>query len=242
MFAWMREIFSSIQGEGIYVGCRQIFLRFAGCNLKCAYCDTPGKATPSCRCEVIPGRKDFFLPNPLSSLQVAQVVEKLNPAIHHSFSLTGGEPLLHHEFLRVLIPRLKEYLGKIYLETNGTLPQELNSVIHLIDFIAMDVKLPGVSRLPPLWEKHKEFLTIASQKQTFVKVVVDENTSLQELDRALQLIREGGEFPFVIQPVTLKNGQLGISPERLLLLQERALKFLPGTRVIPQIHRVLGLL
>ncbi|MBN1405468.1 MAG: 7-carboxy-7-deazaguanine synthase QueE, partial [Candidatus Omnitrophica bacterium] len=40
------EIFSSIQGEGIYVGERQIFIRFAGCNLNCVYCDTKNNKKP----------------------------------------------------------------------------------------------------------------------------------------------------------------------------------------------------
>ena len=38
--AKIKEIFSSIQGEGEYIGCKQIFIRFCACNLNCAYCDT----------------------------------------------------------------------------------------------------------------------------------------------------------------------------------------------------------
>ena len=38
--AKIKEIFSSIQGEGLYIGCKQIFIRFCACNLNCYYCDT----------------------------------------------------------------------------------------------------------------------------------------------------------------------------------------------------------
>ncbi len=40
MKAKISEIFSSIQGEGLYLGKRHIFVRFFGCNMRCAYCDT----------------------------------------------------------------------------------------------------------------------------------------------------------------------------------------------------------
>ncbi len=243
MFACLQEIFSSVQGEGPYVGYRQIFLRFAGCNLTCAYCDTLIEPAPACRCELTPGKKDFrFVSNPLTPPQVARMVETLNPAIHHSLSLTGGEPLLHNEFLLELIPLLRGCRLRIYLETNGTLPQELKRLIHLVDIIAMDIKLPGTSRLPPLWDEHRKFLAAARQKEVFVKIVVDEKTSFQELDEALRLLKEAGEVPLIIQPVTLAGGKLGIGPERMLLLQERALKILPQVRIIPQIHSVLNLL
>ena len=36
----VKEIFASIQGEGPYVGYKQLFIRFCGCNLNCGYCDT----------------------------------------------------------------------------------------------------------------------------------------------------------------------------------------------------------
>ena len=57
------EIFSSVQGEGKYVGCRQIFIRSAECNLNCAYCDTNFKRAAFCNVETFAGiitRKIFY--------------------------------------------------------------------------------------------------------------------------------------------------------------------------------------
>ena len=56
--AQLIEVFSSIQGEGLLVGCRQIFLRFALCNLDCDYCDTPFAPQAACRIEDAPGARE----------------------------------------------------------------------------------------------------------------------------------------------------------------------------------------
>ena len=72
------EIFSSIQGEGIFVGVRQIFIRFSGCNLdKCIFCDEDAFETSSMTVEEV-------------SAVVRDLSKKSRP---HSVSLTGGEPL-----------------------------------------------------------------------------------------------------------------------------------------------------
>ena len=152
------EIFSSFQGEGLYVGERQIFLRFAGCNLSCQYCDSPQAliVPKTFKIETIPGsRKCEQHNNPAGVEQLIDLVNSLDkPAgIHHSVSLTGGEPLLQVDFLKKLIPLIKR---KIYLETNGVLPDHLAEIIDLIDIIAFDIKLPSATGLSPYWKEHRK--------------------------------------------------------------------------------------
>ena len=243
MEASMMEIFSSVQGEGPFVGCRQIFLRFAGCNLECAYCDTPGDMRPThCRVENSLDRKDIiYYKNPVKVGQVVSAVERLKPSIHHSISLTGGEPLLQNEFLLEILPSIKGTRLGVYLETNGTLTGQLESIISMVDFIAMDIKLPGVSGLPPLWEEHKRFLAAAVQKEVFVKVVVGGKTREEEFVQAVRLVAGIADLPLIIQPVTGSRFSKP-SPGRLLFLQERALEHLPDVRVIPQVHKIMYML
>ena len=108
------EIFSSIQGEGKYVGCRQIFIRLEGCNLDCRYCDTENKpnAHDFCLVERRPGSRDFErVKNPLSlEAAVEKVGKLLETAPHQAVSFTGGEPLLHGEFIREFSKKLVSHL------------------------------------------------------------------------------------------------------------------------------------
>ncbi|MCK5912864.1 MAG: 7-carboxy-7-deazaguanine synthase QueE, partial [Desulfuromusa sp.] len=115
------EIFSSIQGEGVLVGCRQIFLRFPDCNLNCHYCDTNFLRSDTCQVEISPGSgQQDSRDNPLDFDSVKKLVVAWNSELlgaHHSISITGGEPLLHSQLLSSWLPELKKILP-IYLETN----------------------------------------------------------------------------------------------------------------------------
>jgi organic radical activating enzyme len=239
------EIFSSVQGEGLLVGCRQIFIRMHGCNLKCSYCDTiPDEIQLNCRIETTPGIRDFKLrSNPLSADDIAEAALSLNLSQHHSVSLTGGEPLLYPSLIEELAPLIKGTRRGVYLETNGTLPDSLAEVIDIIDIVAMDFKLPGGSGNVPLWEQHRRFLKIASAKYTFVKVVVGEETLSEEVKTAAELIKSTCPgIPLVIQPVSVRGEIKAISAKSLLELQELALNIIDDVRVIPQTHKIIGFL
>lgn len=237
---------SSVQGEGLVVGYRQVFIRFSGCNISCKYCDTKHQlaANQPCQVEVTPGHNDLhMIANPLSVPEIAAIISKYPLDRHHSISLTGGEPLIHVEFLKELIPVISDLGPQIYLETNGTLPGALSEVIELVDIIAMDVKMPSVSGCSGLWEQHSEFLRIAKTKQVYVKAVIGDATSFKEIQQLCQVIAQVDKnIPLVLQPVTPKNNVRALNSAALMETLDYALKFLPEVRIIPQTHLMLGVL
>lgn len=246
--AQLWEIFNSIQGEGLYVGERQTFIRFAGCNLSCQYCDTPQALTApkEFKVEITPGKKNFKqFKNPAA---IPQLIEFINlfekSALNHFINLTGGEPLLQVDFLKNFIPGLKKEIDlPICLETNGVLPDHLSEIIDLIDIVSLDIKIPSATGLSPYWKEHKKALEIAYMKEVFVKIVFTRETRAKEMDEAVSLIAEIDEkIPLVLQPVTpsgkIKHRPL---PDQILAFQTIAKRKLKRVKVIPQAHKIFGM-
>jgi len=243
---FISEIFSSIQGEGYLAGRRQIFIRLAECNLDCSYCDTDHAREDSCRIETAPGSGEFnAVPQPLSLQHVHKIVadwcERL-PGAHHSISVTGGEPLLYSDTLAEWLPRLRQLLP-IHLETNGTMQIALEQVIQHLDYVSMDMKLPSTSGCTEhLWGLHKDFLQVATGHNVSVKVVVGNESGIDEIHQVCDIIADVNPVtPLFLQPLSCPEG-IGISVAHLLQLQETAAARLPDVRVIPQMHRMLGAL
>ena len=96
----VNEIFYSLQGEGRFTGTPAVFVRFAGCNRRCEFCDT-----------------DFSESTPMSADEIVAEVEKY-PARHVVF--TGGEPTLSLD--SELCGMLKDRAHYLQIETNGSNP------------------------------------------------------------------------------------------------------------------------
>jgi len=242
--AQLCEIFSSFQGEGPYLGERQVFLRFAGCNLSCRYCDTPQALVMPEKYKVISEKVSFYS-NPAT---IAQLHEHLslflkNKELIHSISITGGEPLLQVDFLKNFLPGLRENKLLIYLDTNGVLPKHLEEIIDLVDIVSLDFKLPSSTGLSAYWAEHKLALEAAYAKEVFVKMVVTRETKAKEIDEAASIIASIDPLILtILQPVT-PHGPVKHrpNPEELYSFFAVAKRKLKKVRVIPQMHKLLGL-
>lgn len=233
------EIFSSLQGEGVLIGCRQIFVRFADCNLTCDYCDTPFHAGPFYQVESEPGSGQFnSLNNPVSLVEITRLIshwQHVSNQVHHSVALTGGEPLIHADILKQWLPEVIPVLP-VFLETNGTLPTELEKILPLVDWISMDIKGSSVTGAPTPWADHADFLSVAGDRLCHVKLVIDKCTTEDELLEAAKLVnRYAPTVPFVLQPRTIASNPV-LSGTALLRLQTVAAAAHRDVRVIPQIH------
>jgi organic radical activating enzyme len=243
MPGYVSEVFCSFQGEGLFAGRRHVFLRLAGCNLRCGYCDTPDSLERTSTCTVYDlGGGARSLPNPLDADRLRSLLDPLlaTPGVH-ALAITGGEPLLQAGFLaeafsgrRLPVP--------ILLETNGTYPDRLQAVLDFVDIVSMDVKLPSNSGEPEFWRAHREFLAASRGKTLYVKVPVDETTLEPEVEEAARLVRDTAPgVVFFLQPILSPDARMCISPARLEQFYDVASQHLADVRVLPQTHRFLGI-
>ncbi|MEM9800788.1 MAG: 7-carboxy-7-deazaguanine synthase QueE, partial [Planctomycetota bacterium] len=88
------EVFASFQGEGLYVGQPQVFLRLAGCPMRCRWCDTPGSwdVRPDARARIDAIEGPAAEERVASPFQAALWVASVEPGEPRTVSITGGEP------------------------------------------------------------------------------------------------------------------------------------------------------
>ncbi len=249
----VQEVFSSIQGEGIYVGKRQLFVRFAHCHLKCAYCDTPmTSASGQCEVESQAGLgHDLFIDNPVSVDKLYNVLNTMLASTpHHSISFTGGEPLLYHRFLAELFEKLKASHPhiKTYLETSGTQADFLETVLPFTDVIAMDIKLPSSTLEAPRFDEHQAFYQRAlsqPQCETFAKVVFNNHITDDEINEIKRVVTDRHTVVILQPESVLPNKKPNttrlteVTPATILRLESLLSQHFNDVRVIPQTHKMM---
>lgn len=236
------EIFSSIQGEGGTVrgscyGKRQIFIRFAGCNIAigdykttgCFWCDTPRAQKPDTEYLIYQKTLDTEeftnIKNPVKISEIIGIMKNLIAPGLHSISLTGGEPLHQLDFMKELITELNstELNLPLYLETNGSIKLFEKDYIELakyIKFCCCDIKDKSskaalIFNWNDLVKNEIEFISkmVEHGVNTFAKIVVTSNTYIEDIEmicKSLANIKypNGETVGLAIQPVMLEKEDL----------------------------------
>ena len=216
----IKEIFESIQGEGPYIGYKQVFVRFCNCNLKCNYCDT----------EFAPDEYfEDFTPH-----ELADYIKRFDN--FHSISLIGGEPLLSVEFLKEFLPLVSS--SKIYLETNATLSDKLKEIINFVDIIAADIKLESATGIKDTYKFHDKFFEIAKQKECFAKVVFNDKITDDEVKACCDLANKYNLL-LVLQPAMIQD-KMTVSSDFCEKILDKFLNLHKNTCLIPQVHKFLN--
>ena len=255
----LSEMFCSVQGEGLFVGERQIFVRTAGCAATCSWCDTVYSKvqTPRFVIHGDGGLAARWRPNPVSLDDVLADVMQCarDNAPVATVSITGGEPLEQPEFVAALARALRTRELRVYLETAGIHPQALRAVVEHMDVMAMDIKLPSATGVEH-WNAHREFFNVMRRgdfdpatgtRTLFVKVIVDLKATVAEIERAAELVASfHPRVPLVLQPeseTVLAATSTRENRRDLLRLIDQGARAaslrLDTVRVIPQTHKIL---
>ena len=112
----VNEIFCSLQGEGRHTGRAAVFVRFAGCNLRCPFCDT-----------------EFDSYHEMTADDILQAIAGYPPRF---VVLTGGEPTLQVD--EAFIDLLHSHGYEVAMESNGTRPAPVN-----LDWLTVSPKVRG---------------------------------------------------------------------------------------------------
>src|SRR5262249_34588755 len=186
------------------------------------------------------------LPTPLAWGGGAGGVGSRRPAPPplHAMAVTGGEPLAQVEFLVTWLEGRRDDLP-VLLETAGILPARLERVLPHVAIVSLDFKCPSNTGERARWDEHEACLrlAVAAGRDVYVKMPVDETTLPEEVEHGARLAAAAGPgAPLFLTPLTVADGvELQIGAATLDRLQALASRHHPDVRVLPQLHKVLGI-
>ena len=232
----LSEIFTSIEGEGILFGTKTMFVRMAGCHLRCFWCDT-----------------SYALPmnsgNGYTLEHVKNIISSELQPNTYKVNFTGGEPLLQYHAVAYLAKFVKEEKGlRTYIESSCFDSERFEKVLPFMDickieFKMSDSKVVDAKHYDRLLSNEIQCLDLSVEytKTTYIKVVVTASSSIEEFTKLLENIfthvKSTDLAGFIIQPsYAIEEPSL----ERLLKFYDAAFPIYDNVRIIPQLHKLIG--
>lgn len=218
------EMFASIQGEGKYIGEPSLFIRFAGCNIRCNWCDS--------KFSWIENDGKFTIEDAIKFIEQ-------NPSYKH-LVITGGEPLLHQQDIIQIFHKLNQLQKNIVItiETNGTIEPNFELRLWMHGFFRGN--LWSVSpKLQFITKYNKENLRPFTMDFNNVqwKFVIDTEFIESEIEIVNDFIdRYRLESNIILQPNGLRTHYDDVCKE---LTEYIITNNLTQFRVLPQFHRMI---
>lgn len=185
----INSIYRATEGEGVFLGRPQIFVRYQGCAIGCLNCDSK---------DTWEFREDMA--QSLSEVMEAIHKEGLNGTIKN-VSITGGDPLhpAHVPHVLALVKMLKEKKYYVNIEAAGT--RVVDEIFDLVDYVSFDFKTPSTGVKTPLKNISKMIAQYPGKFQ--VKAVIADKADFVttlEAFKAFQAEHEPLPFPWVLTP------------------------------------------
>jgi 7-carboxy-7-deazaguanine synthase len=231
----LSEIFTSIEGEGILFGTKTLFVRMAGCHLKCRWCDT-SHALP------------MYSGNSYSLHYVKKLILDYLQPYTYKVNFTGGEPLVQFEAVIELAKFVRERGLRTYLESACYDSDRFRKLLPYIDickveFKMSDSKVVEMDHYDNLLQNEIRCLrtSVRNRKITYIKIVVTNSTESKEfaelVENIFQHVRPAEIDGFVIQPSDRIDEP---TTEGLLELYDIVCHHYREVRIIPQLHKRIG--
>ena len=230
------EIFTSIEGEGILYGTKTLFVRLAGCPFTCFYCDT-AEALP------MDSGKEYTIED------ACNLIEKNLEEQTYKVNFTGGEPLVQYEAVTEMAKYVKSKNISTYLESSCFDSSKFSHVLPFIDFAKIEFKTPDAefvdsNHYANLMENALDCLknAIASNKVTYIKIVVSSKTKLsffkEIVEKIFKTTSKNKLSGFFIQPT---YGIAEPSLDQLLKFYDLVYPDYKEVRVVPQLQKLIGI-
>lgn len=231
----LSEIFTSVEGEGIYFGTKTMFVRLAGCHLKCFWCDTPYALS-------MKDGREYELSDVLKMIDdnLVQNTYKVN--------FTGGEPLLQHRAVYEMAKHVKSKGLRTYIESACYDAARFREILSLMDICKVEFKLSDSEVVDA---KHRRQLlenelrcleeAVKNKKATYIKVVVSSLSDKKEFEELVEMvfntIEADGIEGFIIQPV-YGTGEPKL--DKLFQFYDTVYPHYEQVRIVPQLQKVMG--
>lgn len=185
----INSIYRATEGEGVFLGRPQIFVRYQGCAVGCLNCDS----------------KDTWEFTKEMGIELGEILSRVHSEGHNGLiknvSITGGDPLhpSHVPHVLELVKALKDKGYFVNIEAAGT--RVVDEIFDLVDYVSFDFKTPSTGVRTPV--KNIERMNAQYQNKFQLKAVVADKVdfdSVYDLYKNLSVTQKSMNFPFVLTP------------------------------------------